>query len=165
MVAQNEEMTRLQEEIRNIAQPILQEAGLLIYGLTVQRNKRNVIARLTLDRVDGELTVGDCEAVSKKLSSALDVHELISGRYYLEVSSPGVERALRSIEECRRFVGRLAFFEFEDGRTVLGDIISVEGDRLTVAKKDGSQEVLVFGAWRKAHLKLDLEKALKKKVK
>jgi ribosome maturation factor RimP len=131
----------------------------------VQRNKRNVIVRLTLDRVEGELTVGDCEAVSKKLSSALDVHELISGRYYLEVSSPGVERPLRNLEECRRFIGRLAFFEFEDGRTILGDIVAVEGDKLTIAKKDGSQELLTFGTWRQAHLKLDLEKALKKKIK
>lgn len=165
MVTQSEELKRLSEVIRGIAEPIVQEAGLMIYDLTCRRNKRNVIIRLTLDRMEGELTVAHCEGVSRQLSAALDIEEPIQNRYFLEVSTPGVERSLRSLEECCRFIGRLAIFSFEDGSTVIGKITGVEGRKVLVTPEDGEPVELNFGEWRDAHLKLDLASALKKKEK
>ncbi|HVZ48530.1 MAG TPA: ribosome maturation factor RimP [Gemmatimonadaceae bacterium] len=60
-------------------------------------------------RDGGKVQVGDCERVSRALEARLDgAPDLISGRYVLEVSSPGVERPLKSLRDWQRFVGRQA---------------------------------------------------------
>jgi len=57
---------------------------------------------------DASPSIADCERVSRDVSAILDVEEAIDHRYTLEVSSPGLDRPLRSTTDYRRFVGRLA---------------------------------------------------------
>lgn len=64
---------------------------------------------IRLERRDGEaVTVADCARASRAIEARLDAIELIGSRYVLEVSSPGVERPLRTAAEWRRFIGRRA---------------------------------------------------------
>jgi ribosome maturation factor RimP len=58
--------------------------------------------------VDASPTIEDCERVSRDVSAILDVEETIDHRYTLEVSSPGLDRPLRTAADYRRFAGRLA---------------------------------------------------------
>jgi len=163
MTATDQEMERLRQVIGKIAEPIVEEAGLLVYDLTCWRRKRNIIVRLTLDKLEGELGVEDCERVSKKLGTALDIEDLILGKYFLEVSTPGVERPLRSLEECRRFIDRLAMFTFEDGSSIVGKITVVEGEKIIVTPQGEEPVQFTFGSWQRANLKLDLKELFKKK--
>ena len=83
----------------------------------------------------GGINVDDCEAVSKRVNKFLDespeVPELEKGRYYLEVSSPGVERPLYKLGDYERFSGREARLRLstpiEGRKTFTGTILSVEG--------------------------------------
>ena len=83
----------------------------------------------------GGINVDDCEAVSKRVNKFLDespeVPELEKGRYYLEVSSPGVERPLYKLGDYERFSGREARLRLstpiEGRKTFTGKILSVEG--------------------------------------
>ena len=63
-----------------------------------------------IDRRDGEkVKVGDCELASRAIEAQLDARPgLIDGRYVLEVSSPGLERPLKTLKDWQRFVGRRA---------------------------------------------------------
>ena len=63
------------------------------------------VLRLVLDRPEG-VTLDDCQTVSKQASALLDVADFGSGRYLLEVSSPGLDRPLYSEQDYERFVGR-----------------------------------------------------------
>jgi ribosome maturation factor RimP len=98
--------------------------------------------RLTLyiDREDGGVDLSDCEVVSKQVSALLDVMDFGSGRYTLEVSSPGLDRELYRPKDYARFVGSLARVTFrrpDDGakRTVVGRLAAFDptsdGDRAT----------------------------------
>lgn len=85
------------------------------------------VLRLFIDRPErpGGVDLGDCETVSKQVSALLDVVDFGSGRYTLEVSSPGLDRRLYDLRDYRRFAGSLArvtFREPESGkkRTVVG---------------------------------------------
>ena len=84
-----------------------------------------------MDRRDGsKVTIEDCVRASRAIEARLDADEaLISGRYVLEVSSPGVERPLRTGAEWRRFVGRRAkVLAPALGGRVEVDIVAVEED-------------------------------------
>jgi ribosome maturation factor RimP len=66
-------------------------------------------ANIPTGDADPKISHADCERVSQQLSVILDVEELIEGPgYVLEVSSPGLDRALKKPEDFERFVGRLA---------------------------------------------------------
>lgn len=65
------------------------------------------ILRIYIDREEG-VTVNDCERVSHQISGVLDVEDVISGSYVLEVSSPGLDRPLGTARDFDRFSGHMA---------------------------------------------------------
>jgi ribosome maturation factor RimP len=119
------------EKIRNAAERVARSEGLEVFDVEWKIGKQRFL-RVILDRppkgnapisdaagqlvlageaAGGELGVShnDCQRVSQQLSVILDVEELIPGpRYILEVSSPGLDRALRNARDYERFQGRLA---------------------------------------------------------
>ena len=74
------------------------------------------IMRLILDKPEG-VTLADCQHVSKQASALLDVLDFGTGRYVLEVSSPGLDRQLYRTQDYDRFAGRLARVTLEDPET------------------------------------------------
>ncbi len=84
-------------------EPSIQGLGYELVDVEIHSN-RNGCLRLYIDR-DSGIGLDDCEIVSRQVSALLDVEDPISGQYELEVSSPGFERSLRTLEHFRRFVG------------------------------------------------------------
>jgi ribosome maturation factor RimP len=74
------------------------------------------VLRLFVDRPEG-VTLADCQLVSKQVSALLDVLDFGTGRYVLEVSSPGLDRQLYKPADYDRFAGRLARVTYEDPET------------------------------------------------
>jgi ribosome maturation factor RimP len=80
--------------------------------------------RVFLDRPQG-VTLDDCQTVSKQLSALLDVSDFGDARYFLEVSSPGLDRELYSARDFERFRGEVVRVTFSSGqprtkRTIVG---------------------------------------------
>jgi ribosome maturation factor RimP len=98
------------------------------------------VLRLTIDRPEG-VTLADCETVSKQVSAFLDVLDFGTGRYLLEVSSPGLDRQLYRARDYQRFVGRkvrVTWFDGGDKRTVVGRLEAFDpaaGGTATVAEE------------------------------
>ena len=107
----------------------------------------------------GGINVDDCEAVSKRVSRFLDdspdLPELDKGRYYLEVSSPGVERPLYKLEDYERFAGREARIRLakpiEGRKTFTGELLGLEGDSVRLMC-EGTERRIPFGDIRSANL-------------
>ena len=82
------------------------------------------------------MTLADCELVSGQVGALLDVEDPIPGAYDLEISSPGLDRKLRTLEHFERFVGREVRIELSrarDGRKRLrGPLRAVEGETIVV---------------------------------
>lgn len=124
--------------------------------------KRRGVLALTIDREAG-VTLDDCAAVSHAVESlldALDAAEAGSGlasAYVLEVASPGLDRPLWSLADCRRFVGRRVRAQLHapiDGRGKLkGTLESVDADALTILDEDAGRLYTVrFGDVKLARL-------------
>ena len=93
---------------------------------------RQGLLRIFIDQDEG-INLDDCESVSRQLSAVLDVEDPIRGRYVLEVSSPGLDRPLRTPEHFQRYCGhvvRVKLNQSRDGqRNFKGRLLSVgEGD-------------------------------------
>jgi ribosome maturation factor RimP len=94
------------EQIRQILDPILESLGLDLWDLEFQKQGPKWLLRVYIDReIGGGVTLHDCEAVSRDLGTALDVEDIIQHAYTLEVSSPGLDRALSKPEHFVRFSG------------------------------------------------------------
>ena len=105
------------------------------------------------------ISVADCQHVSGEVSAILDVEDAIEHAYTLEVTSPGLDRPLRGLDEFRRFAGRLAkvvVSEPVEGQSHFeGRIEGVEGD--AVVMRLGKARVVRFPASLVTRARLEVE--------
>lgn len=101
--------------------------------------------RVFIERTNDAVGLRDCERVNEKLSALLDLEDPIPGSYTLEVSTPGLDRPLHSVEECRRFLGRRVRVRHrtESRRdTVTGTLQAVNEDAvLCLSGPDGERRI------------------------
>ena len=139
---------------------VIGEGFELIDVMWVTESARRVL-RVYIDRPAG-VTLADCEKVSRVLGDVLDVKDWISGRYNLEVSSPGLDRPLRTAAHFERFFGQTAVIvldEPQDGRKHFkGELIGWKDPqnqtaaRGLVLRVDQQDFVLPFQHIGRAHL-------------
>jgi ribosome maturation factor RimP len=104
---------------------------------------------LTIDRPDG-VTLDDCEAASRLADAILDGDDGIPGAYLLEVESPGLDRPLWTLDDCRRFAGRrvrvATNVPVDGAKRMKGPLESVDGDALVLVDEDRKRRYTVrFG--------------------
>jgi|TARA_R110002073_G_scaffold334916_1_gene525568 ribosome maturation factor RimP len=96
-------MSRRSDELNALLGPVVEAMGYEFWGLEYLQG-RGAVLRIFIDKDDG-ISVDDCAAVSHQVSGVLDVEDLISGEYNLEVSSPGMERPLFTLDQYARYIG------------------------------------------------------------
>lgn len=109
---------------------------------------RGLKLQILIDTLGG-INAGDCELVSGHVSKFLDtspeIPELQKGRYYLEVSSPGIERPLFRLDDYKRFQGKEARLRLsspiEGRKTFTGKIQLVSDDKVIILCDDGEKEI------------------------
>ncbi|MCW8860676.1 MAG: ribosome maturation factor RimP [Deltaproteobacteria bacterium] len=100
-------MAQLTEQIAELVQPIITDLGFELVDIEYQREQRGWTLRFFLDKPGG-INLDECALASREISTLLDVEDIISTAYSLEVSSPGLERPLKKIADFERFTGELA---------------------------------------------------------
>jgi ribosome maturation factor RimP len=145
-------------ELANLLAPAATALGLELAGVERVASRGGGLVRVYLDAPGRAVLLEDCEAASREFSALLDLNDPISGRYTLEVSSPGLERPLFTAEQFARFVGEEARVELvvasEGRRRLQGRIVAVAGERITL-EQDGVPVEIAHGNVAKAHLKPD----------
>jgi ribosome maturation factor RimP len=98
--------------------------------------------RVLLDKPGG-ITVGDCARFSRRLADCLDMNQIVPWRYHLEVSSPGIQRPIRTLEAASRFAGRrvsVTTATVHDGRRHYeGELLGPEGGRIGIRIDEGEE--------------------------
>lgn len=102
-------------ELFRLASQVIEHDGLELVELQLRGSGASRVLRVDIDRAGPRgVSIDDCQRVSRALSSALDTCELLPFAYCLQVSSPGVERPIRSADDIRRNTGRLVRVVTED---------------------------------------------------
>jgi len=180
----------------NLVEPYVRDAGFDLVEVQSGREPSGWIVRLFIDRPampggvgaggaagaaadeptssesDGGVSHVDCERVSRDVSAALDVADLIPHAYELEVSSPGLDRPLRRLQDFSRFTGREARIRMTEGvdgrRNFSGRLAGVDAapaagsDGVVAIECDGRTYHLPVGDIAKANLVPDWAKEFKR---
>jgi ribosome maturation factor RimP len=112
------------EEVRDLAESVARRRALTLWDVEMGGQSGRMIVRVFID-ADGGVDLDTVAEVSEELSRGLDLRDPIEGRYTLEVSSPGLERTLRSPEHFSSSVGKRAVVKTTD--RLVGDSHRVEG--------------------------------------
>jgi ribosome maturation factor RimP len=102
------------DQLRQLAEAVAKDNFLELFDLVIRPQGKKLVVTVVIDKKLGKITVEECAKVSLDLEKRLDELDAIGPSYLLEVSSPGMDRALRHLEDCRRFQGRLAQFVFAE---------------------------------------------------
>lgn len=127
--------------VEELATPIAEELGLFIYDVEFKKEGPDYYLRVFIDKEDGPVSIDDCENVSRPLSDKLDEADPIAEGYYLEVSSPGIERKLKKQKDFDRFKGEMInirFFAPFNGEKNLVCILKDRTDAVTTVEIDGT---------------------------
>ena len=101
-------MSKTEAMVQELAQPIVDELGLELVDVEFKKEGGNWYLRVFIDKAEG-ISHEDCQAVSQQLSNAIDEQDPIEQAYFLEVSSPGLERPLKKPEDFDKFRGAMVY--------------------------------------------------------
>lgn len=145
------------ESVRGILDPLLLENGLDLVDIEYRREGRGRVLRIYIDK-EGGVTVDDCAKLSRELGILLDVHDVIPGSYNLEVSSPGLTRALKKPRDFERYKGKKVKIktkaDIEDRRVFIGRLLDFV-DNVATVLVDGHIYIIEYEEIEKANLELD----------
>lgn len=169
-LAVSESPTDRLSAVRQIAERVARSHGLELFDVQFRRESIGWVLRIVIDRVGspapehtgeaGEnVTVSDCATVSVDVSAILDAEVAFEQQYTLEVSSPGLDRPLRGLDDFERFVGRrvkIVTNELVDGQRFVSGRIADVRDR-TIVIEDGKTTRRVPGtAVARAQLEVEI---------
>ena len=134
----------IKETVREAILPTVTELGYDIWDITYSKVGADYHLEITIDSEAG-INIEDCEKVHRAIDPILDEIDPIEGFYYLDVSSPGVERELRTDAHISRSIGEKVeakLFAPKDGRrAVVGILSAFEDGKITI---DENGNALVF---------------------
>ena len=147
-------MATLEQNLQEMLQGAVEDLGCELWGIECQRAGRFMTVRLFIDK-EGGVTVDDCADVSRQASAILDVEDPIADKYNLEVSSPGLDRPLFTLQQFERYIGQDIIVHLRipvmERRKWQGKLERIEND-MVILIVDGQEQVLVFGNIQKANV-------------
>lgn len=142
------------QQLQALVAPAVTALGFELWGVEYITRGREVLLRVYIDHEEG-VDIDDCAAVSRQVSALLDVEDPIQGEYVLEVSSPGMDRPLFTLDQFVRFSGEQVKVKlrapFEGRRNFSGRLVGVEGDEVVLVVGD-EEYLLPIELIDKAHV-------------
>jgi ribosome maturation factor RimP len=150
----------LRDALIALLQPVVEGLGYELWELEYLPGRGSALLRIYLDtQAGGGITVDDCERASRAISALLDERDPIPGNYTLEVSSPGLERPLRTARHFAPYEGAQVFVEMahvvDERRRFKGRLVAAGAETIEV-EVEGRRHVLPIAGIRKAHLAPDI---------
>ena len=144
----------LRDQLSELLGPVVAGLGYELWELEFAPRAGGGLLRLYIDSADG-ITLDDCERVSRAVSDKLDEEDPIAGRYTLEVSSPGLDRVLRTREHFARYAGeqvRLEMMRPIDGRKRFSGRLTEVGESDITLELEGGKVNLPIDDIHRARL-------------
>jgi ribosome maturation factor RimP len=135
--------------VRAMAEPLCEELGYELWDVEYVREGADYYLRITLDSEQG-ITLDDCERFSRAIDPVLDREDPIPDAYHLEVSSPGIERELKTPAHIAACVGwnveAKLFTPINGARVILGELQGMDEEKCVHILPHGEEQALVIPA-------------------
>lgn len=147
------------DKVRELGSNLLKDREIELVDLTYRREGSDMILRLIVDKKGG-ITVDECGWVNEALGELLDKEDIISERYILEVSSPGLDRPLKTRKDFERVVGKVVIINtygpIEEKREHIGKVVSCSEEAVTIELWDNKlMRTIPLDNISKAQLKIE----------
>jgi len=134
---------QIERDVRSVAEEVAHAEGVELYDILLRRNGPRWKVQVFLSRGAENVSIDDCVRVSRQLSRELDVLDPIPRAYDLEVSSPGIERAIRTDEHWRAAIGATARIKFRDADkgnvlVIVGTVDAITDEDVTLTEPNGT---------------------------
>ena len=150
-------MANIEERVEALIKATIEEIGYDLYDVEYAKEGKNYFLRIFIDKPKG-IDLEDCEKVNDAINSLLDEADYIKEQYFLEVSSPGIERILRKDRHLKQNIGKeiqVKLFQKDDKgkkeyQGVLQDfekekiVIEVETDKVEIERKNIAQIKTIY---------------------
>lgn len=121
----------MEEKIKDLIEETVNSLGFNIVQVLLKGGKHKILEILIENKNGNKIEVGDCQLVSKNVSAILDVEDIILDKYFLEISSAGLERPIVTLDDYKRFCNKEIKIRL---KTPVNNISSVRGKLLGVNK-------------------------------
>ena len=132
------------ENIRNLILPILEDENVELVDMELKGSVGNQLLRIFVDTAEG-INLNRCAELSRLISDILDIKDPLEGKYTLEVSSPGLDRPLRTIRDFQKQLGQKVRIIYHDGdqiKTIEGLVENVKNeDTVEIKTSHGNHHI------------------------
>jgi ribosome maturation factor RimP len=144
--------------LREVIEPLLQAESMTLVDIQWNRRGRRWVLALFIDKAGG-ITLNDCAHISYQVGERLEVEHLIDYAYTLEVSSPGLDRPLRTLADYERFRGQLVHITtttpIDRRSTIVGRLQEVHGETIVVDVKRAGRLTIPLAQIKHARLEVE----------
>ncbi|WP_406802846.1 ribosome maturation factor RimP [Alkalimarinus alittae] len=132
-------MSGKQRLLDEMIRPVVEGLGFEFWGMEFVSQGKHSVLRVFIDSENG-ITLENCEVVSRQVSGVMDVEDPIAGEYALEVSSPGMDRPLYTLNQYERYAGHKVSLKlrmpFDGRRKFEGVLKGIEGSDVVIVVED-----------------------------
>ena len=137
--------SKTEKAVIALAEPIVAKEGAYLYDVEFVKEGGIWFLRVYADKENGSISLDECEAISRRLSDVLDKEDPISQNYYLEVSSPGIERKLKTDAHFQAYLGSLVdvglYKAIAGTKQLTGTLKDYDGETIRLAVEDEVYEI------------------------
>ena len=130
----------MESKVAELIESTINDLGFELVKVTIHGTIHKILEVLIERKNEEKLQVGDCQLVSRNISAILDVEDMVSGKYFLEVSSTGLERPLVKLQDFERFADRDIKIRLKtalnDSLTYTGKLLGLDGDKVKLKSKN-----------------------------
>ncbi len=138
-------MAKVEENIEKLIKPIIENLGYELYDVEYVKEGKNFILRIFIDSENG-ITIEDCEKTNDAINDILDEANYIKESYFLEVSSPGIERVLKKDRHLDKAIGSEVevnlFKALNNKKTISGILNSYTEENITIVHNSTEISIL-----------------------
>ncbi len=139
-------MANIEEKVENLIKKNIEDIGYELYDVIYLKEGKNYTLRIVIDNEKG-ISLEDCEKVNNEITDILDEADYIKDQYFLEVSSPGIERLLRKDWQLNKYIGSKVevnlFKKDEKGfKEYIGILKQVDEEYLTIKQDNTDYKIL-----------------------
>ena len=153
-------MEMITKKISEMAGSLASGFGVEIVDVKLVGSPRKQILRIFIDKENG-VTLEDCAKFSRAFSAVMEVEDMIQSAYVIEVSSPGLDRPLKDINDFIRSKGKLVKIttreKIEDQNFIIGRVLEVENDNIRLSIDNKTEIYVPFAQISKARLEIEIK--------
>lgn len=129
----------IEKKVEELLKPVIEKMNYDLYDVIYEKEGKDFYLRIFIDKPEG-IDINDCEKVNNEINDILDEADYIKEQYFLEVSSPGVERLLRKEKHFQSQIGNdisiKLFKPINKQKELIGTLVEYNKDELTIKVSD-----------------------------